>query len=102
MSLVCFKKSKTVVVLPLYSGALKLEWTKKQGVGFSYDINTYKDIRYIVIGIVILDVRIIPAKITMSTSDSLDIDSTYIETPTVTATPVKNSEVANCYFWINF
>ena len=31
---------------------------------------------------------IIPAKITISTSDSLDIDSTYIETPTVTAIPV--------------
>lgn len=27
--------------------------------------------------------------ITISTSDSLDIDNTYIETPTVTATPVN-------------
>ena len=29
------------------------------------------------------------SSITISTSDSLDIDNTYIETPTVTATPVN-------------
>ena len=41
------------------------------------------------IGYVVVSIKsIIPAKITISTSDSLDIDSTYIETPTVTAIPV--------------
>ena len=41
-----------------------------------------------IIGYVVSIKSIIPAKITISTSDSLDIDSTYIETPTVTAIPV--------------
>ena len=41
------------------------------------------------IGYVVVSIKsIIPAKITISTSDSLDIDNTYIETPTVTAIPV--------------
>ena len=41
------------------------------------------------IGYVVVSIKsIIPARITISTSDSLDIDNTYIETPTVTAIPV--------------
>ena len=53
------------------------------------------------IGYVVVSIKsIIPAKITISTSDSLDIDNTYIETPTVTAIPVTKFRGWHQILWL--